>query len=244
MVIIEIKMRIKGSIEPNIRILKNYAITFDENYLTLYDLKGNKLHTYNFFYNIKNICTINTKFLLLITKRKIISLIIEKENVKIKEIKEITSKGEFLDKCLTSIPYYSYELDSLIDNDSKTKKESLIFFSLEVYLEELNYKKDNIIFDSFYSKTNNLLFVSYGREIIIIKIDPINLLIQKRIQTIYIDRVDSCSLLEINKNLFLVYDKDSIFLYQKINGIKTYELRAKLALIFEYYIHLNNITYY
>ena len=107
-------------------------------------------------------------------------------------------------------------------------------------MEKLKYDQDNII-DSFYSKTNNLLFVSNGRKIIIIKIDPINLLIQKRIQTIYIDRIGSFSLLEINKNLLLAYDTYSIFLYQKINGIKTYELRAKLTLIIEYDIHLNDI---
>ena len=189
MVIFKIKKRNKGSNETNIRFLKNYVITFDEKYLTLYDLKGNILHTYYSFFIIENIFTINTKSLLLITKSKIISLIIEKENVKIKEIKGITSNGEFIDICLTSNLLYFFELDSLTGSNSKIKKEefNILLILIEKRFKKLLYDIDNII-DSFYSKTNNLLFVSNGEwdfwtftnqppKIIIIKIDPINLLI-------------------------------------------------------------------
>ena len=83
------------------------------------------------------------------------------------------------------------------------------------------------ITNCFYSKKNNLLFVVSTDLIKIIKIDPINFLIEENMQTIYIK---NCPLLlDMNKFFFLA-NEDSIFLYQKINGIQKYEFKSKLSI--------------
>ena len=179
MVIIEVKTK---KYKPNLRFLKDKIITFDENTLTLYDLKGNELD-YLFIGDIFDICVVNNKFILIIKNDCIIPIIIDKDIQKNKDILKIIPDD-----------IYYYEIQ---------------------------------ITNCFYSNKNKLLFITDENLIKIIKIDPINLLIEENIQTIY---CKNCSLLlDMNKNL-LVFDKDSIFLYQKINGIKTYEFKSKLSI--------------
>ena len=89
------------------------------------------------------------------------------------------------------------------------------------------YNLEIWITNCFYSKKNSLLFVDGINRIKIIKIDPINLLIEENIQTIYIK--DCPLMLNMNKN-FILANEDSIFLYQKINGIQKYEFKSKLSI--------------
>ena len=109
-------------------------------------------------------------------------------------------------------------------------------------LEVKNFSSNKKLFDSefvniadtSFSEKNNLIFISLGKEIKIIKIDPINLLIEDVIQTISIEKQDLYfninSIYVFDKNSLVVYNKKMIFLFQKINGNKTYQLKSKLSL--------------
>ena len=97
---------------------------------------------------------------------------------------------------------------------------------LKIILDNIYYL-DISINNCFYSKKNNLLFVADLKSIKIIKIDPINLLIEENIQTLYIEYCPL--LLDMNKN-FIVANDYSIFLFQKIDGIQKYEFKSKLSI--------------
>ena len=201
--------------KPNIRFLKDYIIIFNNINLILYDLKGNLLDY--LLINICNICIVNDKFLIVIHDDGVRAIIITNNKLKNNGFIEI-----------------------------KTKKDTEFFpilkiFDTEGFFSRFDFSEDLYI-DSFYSKKNNLLFTSYKEEIKIIKIDPINSLIEKEIQTIYntnnifIRNINNQKyyLLNLDKNLLVAYGENSIFLYQKINNIKTYQLKSKLT--FNYYL--------
>ena len=175
MVIIEVKAK---NYKPNLKFLKDYIITFDENTLTLYDFEGKELDNL-VIDNIFDICVVNNKFILIMKRDCIIPVIINKEK-----------------------------------NILKIIQDNIYYF-------------DIWITNCIYSKKNNLLIVAGKSWIKIIKIDPMNLLIEEVIQTI---SSENCSLLlDIKKN-FIMGNNDSIFLYQKINGIQTYEFKSKLSI--------------
>ena len=88
-------------------------------------------------------------------------------------------------------------------------------------LNDNDYIFDKDILNVLYSEKNELLIISYYHHI---EIKDINFLNQKPIQIIY---KDNSFLLNMNKDLFIAFDEDSISLYQKITGKKYYQLLSK-----------------
>ena len=98
--------------------------------------------------------------------------------------------------------------------------------------KNINYKINKICYyDSFFSKENNLLFVSYNKEIIIMEFIQ-NALLLNVVQTI---NIQNSFLLNFSKNSFISYNGNKILIYQKIKGFNKYQLKSKFSMN-NYYI--------
>ena len=168
---------------PNIRILKNHFVIFNEECIYLYNMEGNLLDSI-IKKEIKDICIINNNYLIGYNNDyDLFEIIIKKEHLEIKDIaEEMNNKMPF-------------------------------FFCF-----------DKKIFDILYSEKNKLLIISYDDHIEIRDIYSLN---KEPIQKI---NKNSSFLLNINKDLFIAFNNESISLYQKIIGTKYYQLLTQKIL--------------
>ena len=151
---------------PNIRILKSHFVTFNEEFIYLYNMEGNLIDSIT-KKEIIDICIINNNYLIgFNNKYDIFGIIIKEEHLEIKDIFK--------------------------ENDGNM---SFIY-----------------ILDILYSNKNKSLIISYDDHI---EIRDINSLKEKLIQIIF---KDSSFLLNMNKDFFITFNKESISLYQKIIG--------------------------
>ena len=163
---------------PNMKILKNHIIKFNEQFIYLYNMEGNLLHSINInlIVNIEDICIINNNYL---------------------------------------IGYTKYDLFKIIIKDD------------QFYIKVINNKREGAyqnILDVIYSAKNELLIISYYSHI---EIRDINSLNENPIQKI---NIKYSFLLNMNKDLFIAFNKKSISLYKKIIGTKYYQLSSKIIL--------------
>ena len=166
---------------PNIRIVKNHIITFNEAFIYLYNIEGGLLDV-EIKTEIKDICIINNNYLIGYNNyNDLFEIIIKEKHLEIKDIREETND------------------DMLYDFILKTDE----------------------IFDIVYSDKNKLLIISYNNHIEIKDIDSLN---QKPIQRI---NYYGTFLLNMNKDLFIAFNKESISLYERIIGTKFYQLLTK-----------------
>ena len=173
---------------PNIRILKNHILTFNETFIYLYNIEGKLLDTQKKT-GVVDIWIINNNYLIGYNICKgLFEIIIKEKYLEIKYIREET-------------------------NDDM----SYGFFSI----------KDEI-FDIVYSNKNKLLIISYHDHIEIKDIDSLN---EKPIQRINNYRA---FLLNMNKDLFIAFNEESISLYERIIGTKFYQLLTKKNLPIEF----------
>ena len=144
-----------NSFKPNLRILKNYIITFEDKIIELYDLKGNLLDNVIFRNrNIVNIEIINDNYMIVATSS---SILIMKINFEFLEFHEVLI-----------IPFYSYIKNIFL---IKNKKLLVICFETKMAIfdiNNLNEKAIQVIYNASFLNFNfnQNIFISSNYEYI------------------------------------------------------------------------------
>ena len=194
---------IAHNFKPNLRILQNYIITYEEKKIKLFDSKANILDAYKFGYYIKDIIIINENHFISVFKFDFYFIKINNGHFEIKNI---------IDKGLIKIN------DILF-----IKKEHLLVVSFDYKIEI--YEMNNLIgepIQKIYNKSNNLfnfnknIFINYNYEFISFFEKIIGTQLYQLASNIKLE--GEKQLIKINEKILLVL-LDNKKLY-KINRIK------------------------
>lgn len=138
-------------------------------------------------------------------------------------------KGNLLDSSKIDSKYKIHDICFINDN-YLIAHDSNHLFSIIVKDEKLDiFENNQILFlgrilDIIYSKINKILIISLNYFIDIRDIDCLN----KPIQTI---NIENSFLLNINQDIFIAYNYNNMFLYNKIKGKKYYQLSLKKEIL-------------
>ena len=220
---------------PNIKILKNHIVKFNEQFIYLYNMEGNLLHSINInsIVNIEDICIINNNYLIGYTKYDLFKIIIKDDQLYIKVINN-NREGEMAHDTF-DFPIFPYQ--NILDVIYSAKNELLIIsYNFHIEIRDINSLNENPIQKinikySFLLNMNKDLFIAFNIKSILLYKKIIGTkyyqLSSKIIVPINLDNNNYKRLLKLDNKILMVLTNDIIYLI----NIKTMKICQEFFLL-------------
>ena len=217
---------------PNIKILKNHIVKFNEQFIYLYNMEGNLLHSINInlIEDIIDICIINNNYLIGYTKYDLFKIIIKDDQLHIKDINNNREEEMSHD---IFVPIYQNILDVIYS----AKNELLIIsYNFHIEIRDINSLNENPIQKinikySFLLNMNKDLFIAFNIKSILLYKKIIGTkyyqLSSKIIVPINLDNNNYKRLLKLDNKILMVLTNDIIYLI----NIKTMKICQEFFLL-------------
>ena len=219
---------------PNMKILKNHIIKFNEHFIYLYNMEGNLLHSINInsIVNIEDICIINNNYLIGYTEYDLFKIIIKDDQLHIKDINNNREEEMNHDFFSSIFPYKK------ILNVIYSAKNKLLIIPYEYHIEirDINSLNENPIQKininySFLLNMNKNLFIAFSENSISLYKKIIGTkyyqLSSKIILPINLDNNNYKRLLKLDNKILMVLTNDIIYLI----NIKTMKICQEFFLL-------------